>query len=134
MPANMAADIVVLIHFLFILFIVLGGALVLKWRWIAWIHIPCAIWGAAIEFFGWICPLTPLENRLRIEAVNSGYNGGFIDHYIMPIVYPQGLTRGIQLALGIGVVTINLCVYGLVLFRQSGKRRQEKNFSNDRTC
>jgi len=130
--SNLIADIVVLVHFSFILFVVLGGFLVLKWKWIAWLHIPCALWGILIEFFGWICPLTPLENRLRSLAFRSGYAEGFIDHYIMPIVYPQGLTRGIQLALGIGVVTINLCIYGLILFRQSG-RRKEESFFDDRT-
>ena len=133
MLANLAADAVVIFHFLFILFVVLGGLLSLKWRWIAWFHIPCAIWGVLIEFFGWICPLTPLENKLRIEATSSGYSGGFIDHYIMPIVYPSGLTRGMQLVLGISVIAFNIFVYVLVIFRPSDRRRQEENFSNDRT-
>ena len=133
MPANLAADAVVIIHFLFILFVVLGGILVLKWRWIIWLHIPCAIWGVLIEFFGWICPLTPLENKLRVEAASSGHSGAFIDHYIMPIVYPSGLTRGMQLVLGISVIAFNIFVYVLVIFRPSDRRRQEENFSNDRT-
>ena len=133
MLVNFAADLIVLLHFLFILFVVLGGVLVLKRRWIAWLHIPCAIWGVLIEFFGWICPLTPLENKLRIEATSSGYSGGFIDHYIMPIVYPSGLTRGMQLVLGVSVIAFNIFVYGLVIFRPSGRRRKQENFSNDRT-
>lgn len=132
MFANLAADAVVLVHSSFILFVVIGGFLVLKWRWIAWFHIPGVIWGALIEFFGWICPLTPLENRLRAMAFSSDYTEGFIDHYIMPIVYPEGLTRGMQLALCIAVIMINLCVYGLVLFRQSGRSRKEESFSDDR--
>ncbi len=123
MLSNLAADIVVLVHLIFILFVVLGGLLVLKWLWIAWFHIPSVIWGALIEFFGWICPLTPLENRLRMESVSSGYSGGFIDHYIMPIVYPSGLNQGIQIALGISVIALNSFVYGLILLRQSGRGR-----------
>jgi hypothetical protein len=133
MLANLAADAVVIVHFLFIIFVVFGGILVLQWRWIAWGHIPCAVYGALIEFFGWICPLTPLENRLRIEAVRSGYSGGFIDHYIMPIVYPSGLTPGIQLVLGIGVIVFNMLIYALILFRQSGRPRQGESFFDDRT-
>lgn len=125
MLANLAADAVVFIHFLFIIFVVFGASLVLKWRRLAWLHIPCALWGALIEFQGWICPLTPLENRLRVLAAGSGYSGGFIDHYIMPAIYPQGLTRGIQLVLGIAVIMINLCAYGLVLSRRSGRRREK---------
>ena len=117
MIEKLAADILVIIHLGFILFVIIGGFIVLRWRFVAWIHIPCAIWGALIEFAGWICPLTPLENNLRISAGNSGYSGGFIEQYIIPVIYPSGLTRGIQLIFGIGVILINICAYGLLCFR-----------------
>ena len=84
----------------------------------AWVHLPLAIWGALIEFTGWICPLTPLENTLRRAAGEAGYAGGFIEHYLIPIVYPSGLTRGTQLALGVAVILINMFAYG----RGLGKR------------
>ena len=126
MLAYFAAEAVVIIHLMFIIFVVFGGILVFKWRWIAWFHIPSALWGALIEFFGWICPLTPLEQSLRELASGSGYTGGFIDHYLMPVVYPAGLTRGIQLLLGLGVMMINLFVYGLFLFIRSKRREDNK--------
>ncbi len=101
------ADLVVAVHFLFVLFVVLGGLLVLRWPRVAYLHIPAAIWGAAIEFGGWICPLTPLENWLRRQAGSSGYSGGFIEHYILPILYPSTLTRTNQLVLGALVLILN---------------------------
>ena len=113
-----AADLLVAIHFAFILFVILGGLLVLRWRWIAWLHLPAAAWGAAIEFFGWICPLTPLENRLRAAAGQAGYAHGFIEEYIQPIVYPAGLTADIQIWLGVGVIAINGLIYAWVLRRR----------------
>jgi uncharacterized membrane protein YhhN len=112
MTARILADVLVGIHFLFVAFVVGGGFLAWRWRRIAWVHIPVAIWGALIEFAGWICPLTPLENSLRRAAGDAGYAGGFIEHYVIPVVYPAGLTRGIQLSLGIGVVVINVIAYG----------------------
>jgi drug/metabolite transporter superfamily protein YnfA len=116
MIAKFAADAVVLIHFLFILFVVLGGLLVLKWHRLALIHIPCVVWGILVEFFGWICPLTPMENALRQAAGGVGYSGGFIGYYLMPLIYPEGLTRDTQVWLGLFVLTINLFAYGLILF------------------
>lgn len=118
------ADVVLGIHLLFIVFVVLGGLLVLWKRWVAWLHLPAAIWGALIEFMGWYCPLTPLENQLRQLAGQSGYEGGFIAHYLLPIVYPDGLTREIQLAMGAFVVAINLAVYTYVLL--SGRSRKKE--------
>jgi hypothetical protein len=112
------ADAVLVLHLAFILFVVLGGFLVLGWPKLAWLHLPAALWGATIEFLGWICPLTPLENWLRAQGGESGFPGGFIEHYLIPIVYPAGLTRGIQLALGGFVVAVNLVVY-LLLWRRS---------------
>lgn len=112
MGYRLLADLVVGTHFLFIAFVVAGGFLAWRWRRAAWIHVPVAIWGALIEFAGWICPLTPLENHLRRAAGEAGYAGGFIEHYLIPIVYPVGLTRGIQIGLGVAVVVINVIAYG----------------------
>ncbi|MGZ8144363.1 MAG: DUF2784 domain-containing protein [Methylosarcina sp.] len=103
------ADLVVAIHFGFIVFVVLGGLLALKWRELVWLHFPAAFWGALIEFAGWICPLTLIENWLR---AGSGYSSGFIEHYLIPIIYPSVLTREMQWGLGLTVVLINVMVYG----------------------
>ncbi len=112
------ADLVVLIHLGFILFVVFGGLIVLQWPRMAWLHLPCAAWGALIEFAGWICPLTPLEQKLRIAAGENGYTGSFIDHYIVPIVYPAELTRSDQIWLGLVVIAINALAYSLLLWRR----------------
>lgn len=104
---RLAADLVVVIHFLFVLFVVFGGALVLSRPRIALIHLPVALYGALIEFGSWICPLTPLENWLRRRGGEAGYAGGFVEHYILPILYPGGLTRGVEIALGLAVLVIN---------------------------
>jgi hypothetical protein len=94
---------------------------------VAVLHLPAAAWGALIEFQGWICPLTPLENSLRASAGQAGYRGGFIEHYLLPVLYPAGLTRGVQLALGSGVIVVNLVVYGFLMARwrrsSAGRRR-----------
>ena len=87
------ADLVLVVHLGFVLFVVLGGLLVVRWPWLAWLHVPAAVWGVLIEFMGWICPLTPLENSFRVAGGGAGYSGGFIEHYIRPILYPAGLTR-----------------------------------------
>ena len=112
---SLLADITVILHLVFILFVVLGGLTVLKWRWMAWVHIPAAIWGALIEFMGWICPLTPLENQLRRLADESGYTGDFTEQYLVPLIYPGELTREIQLLLGAGVIFINVVIYFFVI-------------------
>jgi hypothetical protein len=114
------ADLVVAVHVLFVLFVVLGGLLVLRWRWVAYLHIPAALWGAAIELGGWICPLTPLENQLRRQGGGAGYSGDFIEHYILPVLYPSALTRPIQLMLGFIVIGVNLGIYAYVFRRKSG--------------
>lgn len=111
------ADLVVVVHFAFVLFVVLGGLLVLRWSRVAYVHIPAAIWGAAIEFAGWVCPLTPLEQWLRRKAGDAAYAGGFIEHYILPLLYPSALTRTIQVSLGLLVLAINLLVYWYVIRR-----------------
>ena len=114
---RIAADFVLITHFAFVLFVVLGGFLVLRWPRLAWVHLPVALYGAIIEFLGFICPLTPLENSLRQRGGEAGYSGGFIDHYITATIYPSGLTRGIQLVLGVGVLVLNAVVYAIVVRR-----------------
>jgi len=115
------ADLVVGLHFLFVLFIILGGLLLLRWPALIWVHLPAAVWGALIELRGWICPLTPLENMLRARAGDAGYQGGFIEHYILPLLYPGDLTRDIQLGLAAVVTVVNLGIYGYV-FRRTRPR------------
>lgn len=116
------ADLVLLVHFAFILFVLFGGLLVLRRPRLAWLHLPAAAWGALIEFAGWICPLTPLEVTLRRAGGEAGYRVGFIERYLTAAMYPEGLTRGTQLMLGVVVVAINAGVYWL-LFRRRVDRR-----------
>lgn len=122
MLASFAADFVVLIHFAFILFVVAGGLLVLRRPRAAWVHLPVVAWGAGIELIGWVCPLTPLENALRGAAGEAGYDVGFIEHYLLPLIYPPGLTRGVQVALGLFVLVVNLVIYAVVLRRRRQRR------------
>lgn len=117
------ADLVLVLHLGFVLFVVLGGLLVLRWPRVAFLHLPAAVWGVLIEYTGWICPLTPLENSLRLRGGEAGYTGGFIEHYIQPALYPNGLTRTTQIALGSFALLINLVAYGAVLSR----RRHEQH-------
>ena len=119
-----AADMIFLLHIAFILFVVAGGLLVLKWSRLIWLHIPAAVWGAWIEFNGWICPLTPLENRLRIIGGDSDFTGGFIEKYIAPVIYPLGLTRGFQLTLGAIVIVLNMTFYSCLLLRNFRQRNK----------
>ena len=116
------ADLVVLLHLGFILFVALGGLLALRWRWIAWLQIPSALWGILIELRGWICPLTPLENRLRELAGAAGYPGGFVEHYVLRLVYPGPLTPTVQLLLALLVVIANSVIYFLVWRRVLERR------------
>src|SRR5687767_15153462 len=106
-----AADLVLVVHLAFVLFVVLGGLLVLRWPRVAWVHVPVALYGAAIEFIGFICPLTPLEVWLRRRGGEAGYEGGFIEHYVTAALYPTGLTREVQLVLGTTVLVLNAIVY-----------------------
>jgi hypothetical protein len=110
------ADLVVLIHLVFVLFAVLGALLIIRWRNVLWLHLPAAVWAAWVEFSGKICPLTPLENWLRMRGGGSGYAGDFAGHYLMPILYPSGLTRKVQFILGAVVIAVNLIIYGYVFF------------------
>lgn len=120
---RLAADAVALLHVAFVLFVAGGGLLVWRWPRLAWLHLPAVAWGAWIEFTGWICPLTPLENHLRQAIGQIGYSGGFIDHYLWPLLYPAGLTREWQWVLGAGVLALNGGVYGLLLIRRLRRAR-----------
>ena len=120
MTYRILADVVLLGHLGFILFVVLGGIAVRWRRWMAIVHLPCAAYGAAIEHWGWICPLTPMENRLRSLAGERGYTGGFVEHYLVPIVYPETLSATAGTALGIAVVATNCLVYAWALRRRRG--------------
>ena len=117
MLARTGADLVVLLHLAFIAFVLLGGWLVLRRKWVAWLHVPALSWGVAVEILGLVCPLTPLELRLRASAGEAGYPGGFVEHYVIPVIYPPGLTASVQVALGVLVVALNAAVYAVVLRR-----------------
>ena len=119
---QIAADAIVLLHFAFILFVLFGAWCVLRWKKVAWLHLPALLWGASVEFFGWICPLTPLELRLRGMAGQQGYSGGFVEHYVLPVIYPAGLTPAIQLRLGLFVVALNVAIYVFVIVRSRRRR------------
>jgi hypothetical protein len=112
------ADLVLLLHLAFIVFVVLGGLLAFRWRWAPAVHVPAAAWGAAVELFGWICPLTPLENALRRKGGGIGYSADFIEHYLVPLIYPSELTRNVQLVLGAIVVAVNVLVYARLILRR----------------
>jgi hypothetical protein len=119
---RLLADLVVALHVCFVAFVVAGGFLVLRRPALVWAHVPAAVWGALIEYVGWVCPLTPLENMLRRRGGAAGYTGGFIEHYVLPVLYPMGLTRHVQMVLGTLVVAVNVVVYG-VLARRLRRRR-----------
>jgi hypothetical protein len=118
MIERIIADSIVILHFGFILFVACGGFLSLSRKWVAWLHLPAVLWAAAIEFRHGICPLTPLEQELRRAAGEAGYSGGFIEHYLIPLIYPAGLDERMQYIIGALVIIINLGVYGWVLFRR----------------
>lgn len=115
---GLLADATVVLHLVFVVFVVFGGLLVLRWSHLVWLHVPAAIWGVLIEFAGWICPLTPLENAFRRRAGDAGYEGGFIEHYVTALLYPAGLSRTTQWILGGLALAINLAVYAVVLRRR----------------
>lgn len=120
---RLAADALLLAHFAFVAFVALGGTLLLRWPKLAWVHVPAALWGALVELFGWVCPLTPLEVALRRSAGDAGYSGGFIEHYLVAVLYPQSLTRDIQFELGMAVVVMNVALYGIVIRRARMRQR-----------
>ena len=119
------ADLVVVLHSFFVLFVLLGGFLVLWKPSVAWYHLPAVFWAAWLEFSGWICPLTPLENLLRQKGGVAGYNVGFVEHYIVPILYPTSLTREMQFTLGMIVLSLNIGVYFIVWMRMRKLRRNQ---------
>ena len=116
------AGLVVAVHFGFVVFVVLGGLLVLRWKRLAWVHLPAAVWGALIEYAGWICPLTHLEKALRHRAGLAGYEGGFIYNHMLAVLYPEGLTRETQIVLGTTVLLLNLGIYAVLLSRWAVRR------------
>lgn len=118
------ADLTVALHLVFVVFVVLGGLLVLQNRRWSWGHLPAAVWGVVVEWAGWVCPLTPLEGWLRRQSGQAGYSGGFVEHYLLPVLYPEGLTRRSQIVLGALVLMINLVFYAVAWTRY---RRQERN-------
>lgn len=117
MSLRLAADALVLLHLGFILFVLGGALLVLRWPRLALLHLPAVAWGAAVELLQGYCPLTPLENHWRQAAGQAGYAGGFVEHYLIPLIYPTGLTPQIQLWLGVLVLLINLPAYLWLLYR-----------------
>ena len=118
---QLLADLVLILHLGFISFVVLGGLLALRWRWGPLVHLPAALWGTIIELTGHVCPLTPLENSLRRAGGEPGYSGSFIEQYLLPVVYPSGLSRSLQLTLAGLVVAVNVIVYAIV-WRQRQRR------------
>lgn len=115
------ADALVVLHLGFVVFVVLGGLLALRWPRVAWVHVPAAVWGALVELTGWICPLTPWEQSLRRLGGEAGYTGGFVAHYLLPVLYPAGLTPSVQTALGLFVAALNVAIYATVLRRRWGR-------------
>ena len=122
MHYRIAADVILAIHLGFIAFVMLGGLLGLRYRWAAFVHIPAAVWGAFVEISGRICPLTTLENSLRRSAGESGYPESFVEHYLIPIIYPAGLTRSVQLAFAGLVIIVNVVIYGWLNYRWTKPR------------
>ena len=119
---RIGADLLVVAHLLFIAFAFAGGIAVLRWHWLALVHLPVALWATVVELMGWLCPLTPLENELRMAAGEAGYSGGFVAHYIVSIVYPEGLTRELQWLLAALVVLVNAAIYAVLLIRLKRRR------------
>lgn len=119
---TLLADLVVLLHFAFILFVTAGGLLALRWPRAAWLHLPAVAWGAGIELAGGICPLTPLETGLRVMGGGTLQQGDFVARYLLPLIYPAGLTRDTQILLGIGVLATNAAIYAWVLHRRFRRR------------
>ena len=121
MNHRLLADLTLIIHGGFVVFVVVGGLLALRWPRVAWLHVPAVLWGAGIELLGGVCPLTPLENHWRRLAGESGYGGGFVEHHLLRLLYPDGLTPDVQYLLGAGVLAVNALVYGR-LWRRRRRR------------
>ena len=123
---RLSADLVLIVHLAFVLFVALGGLLVLLRPRLMWLHLPAVVWGALSEFLGMLCPLTPLETTFRELGGGTGYEGNFIEHYITAVIYPSGLTRGTQIALGFGVLLLNMAIYGYWLLRKKRSRSRDR--------
>lgn len=120
-PPQLMADLIVIIHAGFILFVIFGGFLALKWRNLIWLHLPAAVWGVLVELLGWFCPLTYYENSLR-QTDGRGYTSGFLEHYLIPIIYPTDLSREIQIGLGLILALFNLLIYRKLYLERIGNR------------
>jgi hypothetical protein len=127
MPWTAIADGILVLHLAFVAFVVLGGVLVLRWPRLAWLHLPAAAWGALVEFAGWVCPLTPLEEALRRRAGAAPGSGSFVERHVLDVLYPDWLTRPTQFALGLVVVVVNAGVYALVLRRRAAAARRRES-------
>lgn len=121
MLLRLLADAIVVLHLLLVAFVVGGGVLVLRWRRLAWVHLPVAAWGAWVEFAGWICPLTPLENWLRAQGGAATYTTSFVERYLLPVLYPSSLSRDIQWGLGALVILVNVIVYAVIVRSRTGR-------------
>jgi hypothetical protein len=124
---SVMADLIVAAHLTFVLFVMAGGLIVLRRRWVAWLHIPAVVWGAWIEFAGWICPLTPLENWLRERGGGEGYESSFVERYLLPVLYPEALTRDWQMLLGSIVIVVNVAIYTFVLLSGRQQKRGRRH-------
>jgi Protein of Unknown function (DUF2784) len=120
---RLLADVVLVVHFAFVLFVIAGGFLIVHLPRMALVHLPAALWGVIVEWSGWVCPLTPLENQLRAAGGAAGYRGGFVEHYLLAVLYPAGLTRRVQVLLGATVLLVNLIAYALAFARIAAARR-----------
>jgi hypothetical protein len=125
MRFSVAADALVIAHFAFIVFVMLGGLLLLKWPRLVYLHLPAVAWGILVELQGWLCPLTPMEQHYRALAGETGYSGGFVQHYLLPLIYPAGLTREVQTLLAICVITTNLVIYAVIYVKYQRSRRRQ---------
>lgn len=119
---TLTADAIVVLHLAFVIFVVAGGLLVFRWRRVALLHLPAVVWAVLLEFNGWLCPLTPLELKLRASGGQAGYGGGFIEHYILPVLYPAELDKVMQVEIGSLVIAVNIAVYGWLLWRIKNPR------------
>jgi uncharacterized protein DUF2784 len=122
-PFRMLADATVVLHLLFVAFVVCGGLLALRWPRVVWAHLPAAAWGAWVEFAGWICPLTPLENWLRVQSGSATYTTSFVERYVLPVLYPASLSRDIQWTLGLLVILLNAIIYAVVASRRTAVKQ-----------